>query len=79
MQTWAKFDPFPNLKSEGDTMTDKDVFIRQEDGSMKPVTIPERLARRAAIYWELRKLGLDPDEIKFVWDSGIAWESSDES
>ena len=43
-----------------------DVFIRQEDGSLQPVTIPQRLARRAAVYLELRKLNLAPNEITFV-------------
>ena len=58
-------------------MTDKtsDVFIRQDDGSLKPVTMPEWIARRAAIYWELRKLGLGLDEIKYVAETNLASES----
>ena len=54
---------------ENDEPKTSDVFIRQADGSLKPVTIPERLARRAAAYIELRKLGLQRDEISLISES----------
>jgi hypothetical protein len=39
------------------------VFIQQEDGTLRPVQVPEALAIKTAIYLQLRALGLTPEEI----------------
>lgn len=47
------------------------VFIEQEDGSLKPVYVPERLAKRIAIYKYIREQEpeLSLGEVKFIVDS----------
>ena len=44
------------------------VYVRQEDGQLKPVAIPPGIAERAAIYRELRAMGLDLEAIRLVWE-----------
>lgn len=47
------------------------VFIEQEDGSLKPVCMPKRLAERIAIYKYIREQEpeLSLEEVKFIVDS----------
>lgn len=42
------------------------IFIKQEDGSLKPSTLPERVAYKLGVYQELRALGLSQEEIHFI-------------
>jgi len=46
------------------------VYVRREDGSLEPVTVPEAIAARAAIYLALRRMGMDLAEIRHVWPEG---------
>ncbi len=47
------------------------VFIEQNDGSLKPISMPDRLAQRIAIYNYLREQEpeLSLEEVRFIVDS----------
>jgi hypothetical protein len=47
------------------------VFIEQDDGQLKPVGVPTGLARRAAVYIQLRALNLSLEEIKFLVEAAV--------
>ena len=42
------------------------VYIKGEDGTLWPAEMSEYLARKAAIYLELQRLGLTPEAIKMI-------------
>lgn len=42
------------------------LYEEQEDGSLKPVEIPERLAKRVHVYLQLRNRGLELEEISWL-------------
>jgi hypothetical protein len=48
------------------------VFIEQDDGRLRQVELPAELARRAAVYGELRSLNLSLEEIEFVLKAQLA-------
>ena len=45
-----------------------ELYKKQEDGTLKPVEIPEHLGKKLEIYLRLRESGLALDEIKFLVD-----------
>ncbi|MEO8458330.1 MAG: hypothetical protein ABI559_11005 [Chloroflexota bacterium] len=52
-----------------DVNAEAKVYIRQGDGQLKPVDMPDWLAQREAIYFRLRKKGLVLDEIRFLFEA----------
>ena len=52
-------------------MCEAQVLIKRDDGKYEPVSVPDWLARRAAIYRELMILGLSLEDIKFVVDAKL--------
>ena len=49
------------------------VYVRQEDGALKPCGLPDWLAERVAIYQMLtRECGLSPDEARYLIGPDVA-------
>ena len=46
------------------------VYVKQEDGSLKPVELPGWLAERTEIYLALNARGLNHEAIEFIWANG---------
>ena len=46
--------------------TEPTVFIKQSDGALKPIALPERVAYKLSVYQELKGLGLSQEEIHFI-------------
>lgn len=45
-----------------------ELYEKQEDGSLKPLGLPEWIVKRSAIYMALKSKSLNLEEIKFIWD-----------
>lgn len=49
-----------------DVNAEAKIYIRQDDGTLKPVELPDYLARRVVIYELLMARGLTHEQIKFL-------------
>jgi len=46
-----------------------EVYVKQEDGSLKPIEVPSKLSKNAVFYIWLKDQGLSFEEAKFIWEA----------
>ena len=54
-----------------DVNAEAKVYIRQDDGSLRPLELPEDLARRVVIYEALTARGLSHEQIRFLVEASL--------
>lgn len=63
LKVWT---PDKGGKMDSSNNNEATVYLKEKDGTLKPVDIPEWVAKRVGVYRRLLELGLDRDEIDFI-------------